>query len=87
MRRPVSTLHGVEGQHRAATGGVVGAATAGCLLALRLTDGGRHRVLLLEVGGSEWGFRLQVSIGYGKSHSDPHNSGGLLHAVQLSLHA
>jgi choline dehydrogenase len=50
---------------------VVGAGSAGCVLAQRLTDGGRHRVLLLEAGGSERRFWLQVPIGYGKSFYDP----------------
>jgi choline dehydrogenase-like flavoprotein len=41
------------------------------VLAHRLTDGRRHRVLLLEAGGSERRFWLQVPIGYGKSFYDP----------------
>jgi choline dehydrogenase len=50
---------------------VAGAGSAGCVLAHRLTDGGRHRVLLLEAGGTERRFWLQVPIGYGKSFYDP----------------
>jgi len=41
------------------------------VLANRLTEDGRHRVLLLEAGGSERRFWLQVPIGYGKSFYDP----------------
>jgi choline dehydrogenase len=50
---------------------VVGAGSAGCVLAHRLTEDGRYRVLLLEAGGSERRFWLQVPIGYGKSFYDP----------------
>ena len=49
---------------------VVGAGSAGCALANRLSESGRHRVLLLEAGGSDKRFWLQVPIGYGKSFYD-----------------
>lgn len=39
---------------------IVGAGTAGCVLADRLTDSGQHRVLLLEAGGSDR--RLDVHV-------------------------
>ena len=50
---------------------IIGAGSAGCVLAHRLTEDGRYRVLLLEAGGSERRFWLQVPIGYGKSFYDP----------------
>ena len=50
---------------------VVGAGSAGCVLANRLTASGRHSVLLLEAGGSDSGFWLRVPIGYGRSFYDP----------------
>jgi choline dehydrogenase len=45
---------------------VVGAGTAGCVLANRLTEDGRHRVLLLEAGPRDWNPWIHVPLGYGK---------------------
>ena len=41
------------------------------MLAHRLSAGGRHRVLLLEAGGSDRRLRVQMPIGYGMSFYDP----------------
>ncbi len=43
---------------------IVGAGTAGCVLANRLTADGRTRVLLLEAGGSDRYVWVQIPVGY-----------------------
>lgn len=49
---------------------VVGAGTAGCVLANRLTASGRYRVLLLEAGGSDRNIWIHIPLGYGKLFSN-----------------
>ncbi len=50
---------------------IVGAGSAGCVLAERLTASGRHRVTLIEAGGSDRRFFVQMPLGYGKLFYDP----------------
>ena len=50
---------------------IVGAGSAGCVLANRLSASGKHRVTLLEAGGSDKSFWIKVPIGYGRTFFDP----------------
>jgi choline dehydrogenase len=50
---------------------IVGAGSAGCVLADRLSADGRLRVVLLEAGGSDRRLFVQMPMGYGKLFMDP----------------
>ncbi|MBE2275828.1 MAG: GMC family oxidoreductase N-terminal domain-containing protein [Rhodobacteraceae bacterium] len=50
---------------------IVGAGSAGCVLASRLTESGHHRVTVIEAGGSDRRFFVQMPLGYGKLFYDP----------------
>jgi choline dehydrogenase len=55
---------------------VVGAGSAGCVLANRLSGDGRHKVLLLEAGPEDRSLWIHIPIGYGKTMFDPRYNWG-----------
>ena len=49
---------------------VTGAGSAGCVLAARLSESGKYKVLLLEAGGEDKSFWIHTPMGYAKTFVD-----------------
>ena len=50
---------------------IVGAGSAGCILAHRLSESGQHRVVLIEAGGEDQSFWFKLPVGYVRSYFNP----------------
>ena len=50
---------------------VTGAGVAGCVVAARLSESGRYRVLLLEAGPPDSNPWIHIPLGYAKTYVDP----------------
>ncbi len=65
---------------------IIGAGSAGCVLANRLSDGGRHSVALLEAGPSDRSLWIHIPIGYGKTMFHPVYNWGFYTEPEPNMH-
>jgi len=65
---------------------IVGAGSAGCVLANRLSASGRHSVLLLEAGPEDKYFWIHIPIGYGKTMFHPVYNWGFYSEPDPGMH-
>jgi choline dehydrogenase len=66
---------------------VVGAGSAGCVMANRLSESGRFTVALLESGGSDARFWVKVPLGYAINVANPHVNWGYRTEADAGLNA
>jgi len=50
---------------------IVGAGSAGCVVAARLAEDPNTNVVLLEAGGDDWNRWIHIPLGFGKTFADP----------------
>ncbi len=64
---------------------IVGAGSAGCVMANRLSANGHHQVLLLEAGGGDARMWIKIPVGYAMTFSDPTLNWGYMTEADTGL--